>query len=225
MDTPASSLEALKDIRQIMERSGRFISLSGWSGVAAGCWALAGAVVARTQLAVYPENGGIQEIVSRGIRRYRAEGSWELSDLYVRFIVLGACIFAGALGSAFLFTWLRSRREGVTIWGPSARRLLWNTMLPMLAGGVLVLRLIYLDAVGLIAPTCLLFYGLALVNGSKYTLGEVRYLGYGQIILGAINCWVPRYGLYFWAAGFGVLHIVYGIWMWRKYEKSDREPQ
>src|ERR1700744_2877545 len=70
MDTPATSLEALKDIRQIMERSGRFISLSGWSGVAAGCWALAGAAIARSELAAYPENGGFQDMVSRGIRSF-----------------------------------------------------------------------------------------------------------------------------------------------------------
>lgn len=91
----------------------------------------------------------------------------------------------------------------------------------MLAGGVLAARLIYLDTVGLLAPVCLLFYGLALVNGSKYTLGEIRYLGYALVILGAINCWMPGYGLYFWALGFGVLHIVYGIWMWRKYEANQ----
>jgi hypothetical protein len=71
----------------------------------------------------------------------------------------------------------------------------------------------------LIPPACLIFYGLALVNASKYTLGEVRYLGYGQLILGVINIWLPEYGLYFWAAGFGVLHIVYGLVMWYRYEK------
>ena len=223
MDTPASSsLETLKDIRNIMERSGRFISLSGWSGVAAGCWALAGAVMARLELSAFrAEEGSVN--VRMVLRNVHADAvGWDLDTLRVRLIVLGLCIFIGALGSAFLFTWLRSRKEGVTIWGAASRRLLWNTAVPMLAGGVLVLRLIYLDYAGLIAPTCLLFYGLALVNGSKYTLGEVRYLGYAQIVLGAINCWVPRYGLYFWAAGFGVLHIIYGIWMWNKYEKSHR---
>jgi hypothetical protein len=111
----------------------------------------------------------------------------------------------------------------VPIWGGSARRLLWNTAIPLLAGGVLVIRLAYLDMGGLLAPVCLLFYGLALVNGSKYTLGEIRYLGYAQIVLGAVNCWMPGYGLYFWAVGFGVLHIVYGIWMWARYEASSKQ--
>jgi hypothetical protein len=71
----------------------------------------------------------------------------------------------------------------------------------------------------LIAPGCLIFYGLALVNASKYTLKEVRYLGYGQMILGIINLWFIGYGIFFWAIGFGVLHILYGTMMWWKYEK------
>jgi hypothetical protein len=72
----------------------------------------------------------------------------------------------------------------------------------------------------LIAPGCLIFYGLALVNAGKYTLGEIRLLGFGQIALGILNCWFLGYGLFFWAAGFGVLHIVYGILMWWKYERE-----
>ena len=94
-----------------------------------------------------------------------------------------------------------------------------NVSIPMIAGGMYLLKLIENGAYGLIAPGCLIFYGLALVNASKYTLDEVRYLGYGQIILGVLNCWAPGYGLYFWAAGFGILHIIYGVLMWRKYEK------
>lgn len=206
MDSPAStSLETLKDIRNIMERSGRFISLSGWSGVAAGCWALAGAALASREF-TYLRGGEI-------------DWAGGIATLRPRLLLLGLVIFVGALGSALVFTYLRSRKQGVPLWGNAARRLVWNTVLPLLAGAVLVLRLAYLDMGGLVAPVCLLFYGLALVNGSKYTLGEVRYLGYAEIVLGAVNCWVPGYGLYFWAAGFGVLHIIYGIWMWRKYEK------
>ena len=206
MNTPSSPpLETLKDIRSMMERSSRFISLSGWSGISAGCCALVGAWLASREIA-HSLAGGL-------------EGNGSIPDaLHIRLAFLGICVFSAALVSAVLFTYLRSRREGVAIWGKSARRLLWNTVLPMVAGGLFIIRLGYLHLDGLIAPACLLFYGLALVNGSKYTLGEIRYRGYAQIILGAINCWMPGYGLYFWAAGFGVLHILYGIWMWVKYE-------
>ena len=92
----------------------------------------------------------------------------------------------------------------------------------MVAGGLYILKLIEHGSFGLIAPGCLIFYGLALVNASKYTLSEVRYLGYCQILLGVINCWFVGYGLYFWAVGFGLLHIIYGTVMWYKYERAKK---
>jgi hypothetical protein len=64
------------------------------------------------------------------------------------------------------------------------------------------------------------FYGLALVNASKYTLTDIRYLGITEIILGILNIFFLRRGLYFWALGFGVLHIIYGLVMWWKYERA-----
>jgi hypothetical protein len=137
-------------------------------------------------------------------------------------ITIAATVFIAALISAFIFTYLRSKKAGVPIWGISAQRLMWNTMVPLLVGGFLIMRLLYEGYYDLIAPCCLLFYGLALVNGSKYTLGEVKYLGYGQLILGLINLWMPGYALMFWATGFGLLHIIYGILMWSKYERVVR---
>jgi hypothetical protein len=91
----------------------------------------------------------------------------------------------------------------------------------MVVGGLVLIRAMYWEYYQLIVPGCLIFYGLALVNASKYTLGEIRYLGYGQLILGLINLWVIGDGLYFWAAGFGVLHILYGAIMWWKYERKS----
>ena len=88
----------------------------------------------------------------------------------------------------------------------------------MIVGGIFIYRMMDMGFYQLVAPACLLFYGLALVNASKYTLGEIRYLGYGQLLLGIWNLWSLGYGLYFWAAGFGVLHIIYGLLMWWKYE-------
>ncbi|WP_315818290.1 hypothetical protein [Paraflavitalea speifideaquila] len=105
------------------------------------------------------------------------------------------------------------------MWDRTVQRLAWNTILPMVVGGIMLWRAVELGYYELVAPGCLIFYGLALVIASKYTLGEVRYLGYGQIILGILNLWIINEGLYFWAAGFGILHIVYGAVMWWKYER------
>jgi hypothetical protein len=93
--------------------------------------------------------------------------------------------------------------------------------IPLVTGGLLILAILRYDEWRFIAPLCLIFYGLALVNGSKYTLSEIRYLGICEILLGLINTQFVGYGLYFWAAGFGVLHIIYGFVMWWRYERSD----
>ena len=212
MEESNKHLNTLHDIKQMMERSSRFISLSGWSGVAAGICALIGAWFAH----------GVIGFNSGSLKSYADLSNRPLTIWdYIgnRLFLIALFTFIAAFLLAFIFTYLRSRKNNTPIWGTTARRLMLNVTIPMIAGGMYLLKLIENGAYGLIAPGCLIFYGLALVNASKYTLDEVRYLGYGQIILGVLNCWAPGYGLYFWAAGFGILHIIYGVLMWRKYEK------
>ena len=205
MQHSEKSLEAIQDIKRIMERSSRFISLSGWSGVAAGISALAGAWFAQRLLSM-----------PRQVEEHPVAG---LDHLAIQLIRIAIIVFIAAFISALTFTYLRSRKTGVPVWGMSARRLIWNTMIPLIAGGFVIIRIIQAGFYGLVAPACLVFYGLALVNGSKYTLGEVRWLGYAQIGLGIINLWMPRQSLLFWAVGFGAFHIVYGLAMWWKHER------
>jgi len=201
MDSQQQSLSDIQDIKRIMERSSRFISLSGWSGIAAGSCALGGAWAA---------SYFINQYQAGGMRTHYLEGM---------LVVVAGLTFVAAFIAAFIFTYARSRKEGVAVWGNSAQRLLFNTAIPLLAGAFVVYRMLDAGLYGFIAPSCLIFYGLALVNGSKYTLGEVRWLGYFQLVLGIINLWMPGNGLVFWALGFGVLHIIYGLVMWWKYER------
>ena len=128
--------------------------------------------------------------------------------------------FIAALILAYFFTWLRSKKTGTPIWGSASKRLLINVAIPMIAGGIYILKLIEQGSFGLIAPGCLIFYGLALINASKYTFNDIRYLGILEIILGLAASFYIGYGLYFWAFGFGVLHIVYGAVMYFKYERK-----
>ncbi len=212
MTDTRQSLQAIQDIRKIMERSTRFISLSGLSGIAAGCCALAGAWIAWGKINCWQYGncsfGRISKDDSRGL----------ITDLFL--VALGT--FIAAFATSFLFTYMRSRKSGMPIWGATTLRLFWNMAIPLTVGAAFMLKIVALEQYELIAPGCLLFYGLALVNASKYTLGEVRYLGYGQLVLGVINLWMVGYGLYFWAAGFGVLHIVYGAIMWWRYERGTK---
>lgn len=218
MEEQNQPLQTLKDIRSMMERSSRFISLSGLSGIAAGICALIGAFFAYDVVTASDRNFLDEVNYQRDVREI-APGEFMGS----RLLQIGALTFIAAFSLAFLFTYLKSRKTKIPIWGPSAKRVMINVCIPMLAGGLYLFRNIQLGNFGLIAPGCLIFYGLALVNASKYTLPELRYLGYGQIILGIINCWSIGNGLYFWAAGFGLLHIIYGIYMWWKYERKPAE--
>lgn len=210
MQQSPSPQDTLRDIRNMMERSSRFISLSGWSGISAGLFALAGAVAGYYRIRQSDEP----------IRRSPAyPGTTGHTQLVTDLLLIAGIVFLAAVLSAFLFTLSRSRKNKTAIWDPVSRRLLWNTLVPMLVGGLCLLRLISQNQYGLIAPFCLVFYGLALLNGSKYTLGEIRYLALAELALGITCLYVPGYGLLFWALGFGVLHILYGMLMWWRHER------
>lgn len=210
-------LDSLRDIKTLMDKSSRFISLSGWSGVAAGVCALIASIIAHQKLKQYVFENSDSYPEMQGPYIFR-DGHILLRN---QLLWLAVATFIVALALAFLFTYLRSRKAGVPIWGFTARRVLINVMVPMVVGGILILKMLDLEYYQLIASTSLFFYGLALINASKYTLTEIRYLGFGQLILGLINLWLVGYGLYFWAAGFGLLHIIYGIIMWNKYERNN----
>lgn len=205
----SETLRDISDIKRIMERSSRFISLSGLSGIAAGLCALAGAYFAYTILGKY-----YSDYNQKG---YTDENFIELKS---KLLILAAIVLAAALIVAYIFTWRRAQKNRLPIWDLTARKLMWNVLIPLISGGLFILAMLRYSEWRFVAPACLIFYGLALVNGSKYTLTDIRYLGFMEIILGLVNMQYTGYGLYFWAAGFGVLHIVYGVIMWMKYERS-----
>ena len=200
-------LEALHDIRQMMQRSSRFISLSGLSGIAAGFWGLVGAYFAWDWITEYFNDGG----------RYQGQS---FQQLKLNLFLLALAVLILALLSAFYFTWRRTRETRNDLWNHTTRQLTINMLIPLVAGGLFLLAMLQQNEWRFIAPGCLIFYGLALVNGSKYTLSEIRYLGILEIILGLVATQFIGYGLHFWAVGFGVLHIIYGFFMWWKNERK-----
>lgn len=200
MDSQDQSLETLQDIRRIMERSSRFISLSGLSGLSAGICALTGAYIAYGWLQTY------------------AAGSLELEDLKRRLVFLAVSVLSLALISAFYFTWRKAKKNNLPVWDRSSRILLINLLIPLVTGGLFVMALYFKNEWRFVAPASLIFYGLALVNASKYTLGDIRYVGIIDILLGLAGMYYSNEALYLWATGFGLLHIIYGLIMWWKYD-------
>jgi hypothetical protein len=203
------SLDTLLEIRSMMERSSRFLSLSGMSGVWAGCTALAAAGIAYTWL---PEG----RIVSG------PEGCFLCDPMIVNLLLLAVATFLVALAGAFYFTWRKTTSQGQS-WSAASRQFLFQLLLPMLVGGVFCLGFIYYGHTFYVAPACLTFYGLALINAGRFTLSDIRNLGYLQVLLGIITLFLPGNGLIIWAIGFGVLHILYGIIMWNKYDKKTNQ--
>ncbi len=196
----------LKDIRNLMERSSRFISLSGLAGVFAGLYALIGAWLAH-QFYLSKINGSSDRV-------YPSE-----SDSVTPLILIALAVLILSVITAIFLTTRNARKKNQKIWDKRSQRMLWNLAIPLVAGGILVLILLYQDTHYLIAPAMLIFYGLALINGSHYTFNDIRYLGYCEIALGLLASWYYGNGLMFWSIGFGVLHIVYGAMMYWKYER------
>ncbi|MCW3074332.1 MAG: hypothetical protein JWP69_1401 [Flaviaesturariibacter sp.] len=209
MSEENSHLDALQDIRRMMQRSTRFISLSGLSGIAAGVCALVGAWFAYDWIHEYYVGYGQAGYTNAAFDR-----------LKFSLLILAAVVLATSLVSAFYFTWRKADKDKLPLWDHTARNLALNMAIPLVTGGLFILAMLQYDEWKFVAPACLIFYGLALVNGSKYTLSEIRYLGLLEIALGLLNTQFIGYGLYFWAVGFGVLHIIYGFAMWWKYERN-----
>lgn len=202
-------LEAIQDIRNMMKKSTRFLSLSGLSGVFAGIYALVGAYVAYEYC---------QSIISDMINS-RSENI-NANKIYFNFILIAACTLFLSIITAYYFSNRKAKRIGQKLFDHTAIRVLINLCIPLVAGGVFCLALLYHGSIVYIAPAMLLFYGLALINASKYTYDDIRYFGICEIVLGLINAFNLGNGLLYWAIGFGFLHIVYGATMWFKYEKG-----
>jgi hypothetical protein len=208
-------LHDLREIRHLMQDSTRFLSLSGLSGISAGLIALLGAWGTYAYLQARRLYG---PIVSEDL--YLAD-----PQLVLELLGIAALIFVAAVGAAAFFTLRRARQQGKPLLTAPARRLILNLALPLLAGALFCLQLIWYGLPKLVAPATLLFYGLALLNAGKYTLREVRYLGLSEIALGLLAGLFPGYGIAFWAVGFGLLHILYGTLMYLRYERGERRPQ
>ena len=212
MENKLEPLETLTEIRALMERSSRFISLSGLSGVFAGIFALLGvAAVAYRFHLPYTLEGYQNQVVNL----YGNPNP----DFYKFILVDALLVLFFSLTAAVLFTTRRARKNNLPIWDKLVLRVLWNMFIPLSAGGIFCLVLLQHGLLELVAPATLLFYGLALLNTSKYTYPDIRYLALSEISLGLLSCFLIEYGLLFWAIGFGVFHILYGARMWHKYER------
>lgn len=197
-------LDDLQDIRYMMERSSRFLSLSGMSGILAGIFALIASYLAYVTVYVHQDNLGYRYVL---VTR----------ETILTLLLIASITLILTIGAGIFFTSKKAHKDNQRLWENQTWRFLINLLIPLFTGGILCLVLLFKGFIGLIAPLTLIFYGLALVNASKYTLSEIRSLGLIEILTGLLAIYFIGYGLFFWSFGFGILHIVYGIVMQRKY--------
>jgi hypothetical protein len=213
MNSDQEQLQHLSEIRNLMERSSKFLSLSGLSGISAGLIALLGAGTAYLYLGF--------DVSFFDSNRYFADRLFLQGQEDTLFLVAdGLVILVLAIASGIYFTTRKARQNKIQVWNSTSKRLVVNLLIPLAAGGILCLALLYYGIFFLVAPATLIFYGLALVHASKYTLEDVRILGLSEIVTGLAASFLVGYGLVFWAFGFGLLHILYGTIMYFKYERN-----
>lgn len=209
--TESEHLDALKDIRHMMKRSNRFLSLSGLSGVFAGAYALIGACIAYFWIGEMARDYySMPDLFNKNF----------LDMYYIKFFSLAIAVLGASLLTGFIFSARKAKKAGQKLLDNGAKLLLANLAVPLFAGGAFCLLLILRGEIVLVAPALLIFYGISLLAACKYTLDEVRYLGICEVLLGLINgFFFLGEGLLFWAIGFGALHIFYGLLMWNKYDR------
>jgi len=197
----------IESIRQLMERSVKFLSLSGLSGILAGVYALIGAAVAYA-IVHYPNTPF----------DYRNQSVNEVS-IIVKLLIIALLVLAVSVITGYVLASRKAKKLGLKVWDSTSKRLVINLIIPLMTGGIFILILLAKGHYGIAAPASLIFYGLALINASANLFDEVRYLGFCEIALGLVAALLPGFGLLFWAIGFGILHIVYGALMFKKYDR------
>jgi len=201
-------LNDISEIKNLMDKSSRFISLSGLSGILAGLYCLIGAGLAYK--IIYFDTATLGNYSDLIITQ----------TALIQLILIAVSVIVLSLATAIVLSIRKAKKGNDSIWNSSTKRLVINFMIPLTTGGFFILFLIEKEILGLVAPLTLIFYGLACVNASKYTLGDIRYLGITMVLLGLLSTWFLGYGLLFWALGFGVCHILYGSIMYYKYDRK-----
>jgi hypothetical protein len=203
-------LENLKEIRTLMERSSKFLSLSGLSGISAGVIALIGAFSVYSKKVEITANSSPKGIFDAA----NFEGDFKL------YIFQTACItLIGALFGGFYFTIRKAKKSKEQVWNNLSKKLLVNLSIPLVAGAIYSLALVQQNNMWMAASSTLIFYGMALIFASTYAVRDVFWLGLCEIAMGLLSIFFTGYTFLFWVIGFGFLHIIYGSLMYFKYDK------
>jgi hypothetical protein len=197
------AIQSVNEIKELMERSSKFVSLSGLTGILVGIYSLIGSWAAIRIL-------DLQEMPSDDTTSMRLKS----------IVLLAAGVLIASILTAFLVSCYKSGKSNRKLFNKLTYRIIWNLSVPLATGGLFCIALLYHGHYGLVSSAMLLFYGMSLINVSKYTFSNVAWLGYSFVILGILDCFFEGHSLIFWSLGFGVFHIIYGILFYLLYERN-----
>ena len=180
--------ENLRFIRDVMARAGEFTAVPGWGGVLMGLTALAAAAAAARQPST-----------ERWLAVWTAEAA--------------VAVFVGAVAMV-----VKAGASGQSLGTGPARRFALSFAPPILAAAVLSLALYRVGAVAALPATWLLLYGTAVVAGGAFSVRPVPLMGLCFMGVGVVAAFAPRsWADPLLAAGFGGLHIAFGLLIARRY--------
>lgn len=207
------AINTLNEIKDLMKKSSRFQTISGLSIIIIGIYA---------------------SIVSLGAwlllgdhEPYSWLPSWSL-DLSINTptrtwvaILCALALVVVSFGTVCIMSYAKTKRQNHQFsFDQTVRRPLLHFFVPAVTGGLLCLAMLLQGHYGLTSSFMLVFYGLALINCSHYTTSSIALLGYGELLLGIIDCFLISHGILFWFLGFGLWHIVFGIFFTLNSHKS-----
>lgn len=212
MSTEQEHLESIREIRSLMERSTRYLSLSGMAGVIVGFIAMCGAAILLTYLEITVGN-------PVSFSAMAGDGGPYADKIKESILIMAALVFSLSMLVEGAFAVRIARKMGLPLWDATARRMLTALFIPIIGGGIYCLSLLRSGQLDNLAAASLIFYGLGLVNAGKYAVADVGRLGMAVLISGLLASFFPTMGIYFWAFGFGILHIIYGVFIHFKHQR------
>lgn len=192
--------ESIAHIREMMSKSSKFKSLSGAAGITAGLLTLVLATVFCLQYEINPFAVELSNFNLLPSEHY-------LTALVYALTLLFCSIIAG-----IVLTKLNAVKNQEPLWGPASRNFIYNMVLPMVFS-ILFCLILFQKNPDYVLPVSLILYGLTLFNAGKYAHKAIRSLGITEMLLGAICLQFLQFHILIWIIGFGVMHIVFGMYM------------
>lgn len=202
-------IQQISDIKKIISERTKFNALSGVSGILAGTYALVGAFVAkqiidRSEMMVYDNFTG----------RYFHQD-------VVKLYFIAAIVLIASISTGIYFSYIKAKKAGELLLNKVAVKIIRNFSIFLLTAFIVLLAVYAKNYFSMMAPLCLIFYGLALINVSSFIASEVYGLGLCIVVIGVFALFFPGNGLLFWSLGFGLMHIIYGTLMWYRYDRKQ----